>query len=77
MENKGIKTSEFWLSLTALLVAGVLFVLETLGAVDGNGYSVVAFVASALSSLGYSWSRGKVKSASILAGAAKSDPSTE
>jgi hypothetical protein len=65
MEKPGWKTSEFWLSLAAvavgaLLSAGVL-------AADGTTYKIAAFVASALTALGYTWSRTAVKTAELAA----------
>lgn len=57
--NPGWKTSEFWLSVVALVV-GVL--IASGGFAEGGSIAqVLAFVASALTAMGYSVSRGLVK----------------
>ena len=59
----GYKTTEFWLA-SAATICGLLYAS---GVISPDGTSGVergiAFVVSALASLGYSHSRGKVKSA--------------
>ena len=59
----GYKTSEFWLA-SAATICGLLYAS---GVISPDGTSGVergiAFVVSALASLGYSNSRGKVKAA--------------
>lgn len=62
MKKSGWKTTEFWLASVATVI-GVLYASGAI-APDGAGTveKAVAFIASALASLGYSHSRGKVKS---------------
>jgi len=81
METKpGYKTTEFWLSLAAILVGAVM----ASGVMDGLGQDhwaikVVGLVASVLGALGYTAARGFVKAgdakAKALTGiAANKDP---
>lgn len=66
MDNKpGYKTTEFWLSSIAVLI-GLAFGSGLISETGTSGIEKsVAFVASALAALGYSASRGSVKSAEI------------
>lgn len=59
----GWKTTEFWLTLIALLVAGGAFIAGAVGGEESSIGKAIAFAASALAGLGYSWSRGAVKEA--------------
>ena len=60
MMTKGIKTSEFWLSL-ASTVAGIALGSGVL--VDGGTvFRVVSIASSMLSAFGYTWARTKLKS---------------
>lgn len=55
----GYKTTEFWLTLAAVLV-GLLMASGVIG--DGSALGKgLAFIASALASAGYSYARGIVK----------------
>lgn len=74
--SKGIKTSEFWLSVLAWLLAGLGLIFDAVGYTGGMA-SLVGLGAAGLASAGYSWSRGKVKeaearkdAAALVAGAA-------
>jgi hypothetical protein len=63
-KKPGYKTTEFWLSLCALIL-GALIASGYIG--DESGTSkVIAFAASALTALGYNISRGIVKKAESL-----------
>ena len=59
--TKGIKTSEFWLALAAMLLTA----LFASGLVPSGGPwdKALAFIAAALTSAGYSVGRSMVKSA--------------
>jgi drug/metabolite transporter (DMT)-like permease len=60
MEPKaGWKTSEYWLSLAAIVV-GMLLASGAIGEATALG-KVLAFVASALTAIGYTYVRGSVK----------------
>lgn len=63
-QKPGYKTTEFWLTFAALVVG----LLIASGVLDegGEALKVAAFVSSALASLGYSFSRGKTKTASAI-----------
>lgn len=62
MKKSGWKTTEFWLASVATLV-GILYASGVVSPDGASGLEKgVAFVAAALASLGYSHSRGKVKS---------------
>ena len=63
-KKAGYKTTEFWLSLAAL-VLGALIASGAIGEDSGTG-QIIAFAASALTALGYSLSRGIVKKAEAL-----------
>lgn len=62
--TKGIKTTEFWLSLAAVLL-GALATAGAFDAPDMPGWvpKVVGMATAVLASLGYTASRGIVKSA--------------
>jgi len=62
-EKAGYKTTEFWLAMAAVVV-GLL--LES-GVVTGDGFlpQGLGLIASALASLGYSYSRAKIKEKQI------------
>jgi sugar (pentulose or hexulose) kinase len=55
----GYKTTEFWLALAAQLVGALMVMFD-----DGAAGKALGAVAAALSSMGYSYSRGKAKSES-------------
>lgn len=57
----GYKTSEFWLTLFTVIV-GTMISSGAVGSTSGLG-KALAFCASALAALGYSYSRGLVKKA--------------
>ena len=60
MEVKpGYKTTEFWLSLTAILVGAAI--ASGVFPVDSNGDKLLGLVATVLSSVGYTVSRSLVK----------------
>lgn len=61
----GYKTTEFWLSLAAMIV-GTLLAAGVFGEGD-TAYKILAFVGATLASFGYSYSRGRVKSAETFA----------
>jgi len=63
-KKPGYKTTEFWLSLLAI-VLGVLLASGYIGDETGTG-KALAFAASALTALGYNISRGMVKKAETL-----------
>ena len=73
MDTKpGYKTSEFWLSLAAVVV-GLLYAAGVVA--DGSAFDkVLALAASLLGALGYTVSRGGVKKASAAAAALSSQP---
>ena len=64
-KKPGYKTTEFWLSLAAL-VLGALLASGAIGEDSGSG-KILAFAASALTALGYSVSRGMTKKGEALA----------
>jgi len=70
-KKAGYKTTEFWLSLAAL-VLGALIASGAIGEDSGTG-QLVAFAASTLTALGYSLSRGMVKKAEALTDALEED----
>ena len=55
----GYRTTEFWLSAVAMLI-GIAYASGVIGA-DTQADKIVGFIAAALSSLGYSVSRGMAK----------------
>lgn len=61
-QKPGWKTSEFWLSMGAIIIGGVMAsgVLDSLGG-DHWAVKVVGIVASILGALGYTATRGFVK----------------
>jgi hypothetical protein len=60
MEVKpGYKTTEFWLSLTAILVGAAI--ASGVFPVDSNGDKLLGLAATVLSSVGYTVSRSLVK----------------
>jgi hypothetical protein len=60
MEIKpGYKTTEFWLSLTAILVGAAI--ASGVFPVDSNGDKLLGLAATVLSSVGYTVSRSLVK----------------
>jgi len=61
----GWKSTEFWLSLIALLV-GVLIASDAIPVESAIG-KVLAFLGSALAALGYSVSRGLAKKGEVAA----------
>ena len=67
--KKGVSTSEFWLSLIAM-VLGFLLASGLIGDESTSG-KIIAFAASAMTALGYSISRGMVKKAEAFTGAIK------
>ncbi|HHM12823.1 MAG TPA: hypothetical protein ENJ16_04665 [Planctomycetaceae bacterium] len=58
----GFKSSEFWMAAAASVV-GILIASGAFADTSSVG-RILGLVAAALASMGYSWSRGKVKSAS-------------
>lgn len=64
MEKPGWKTTEFWLTLAAVVV-GTLLATGVWGEGD-TAYTVLAFIASALTALGYTHGRSKLKTAEVL-----------
>lgn len=66
-KKPGYRTSEFWLSLLAI-VLGVLLASGFIGDESAAGKGI-AFAASALTALGYNISRGMVKKAETLTSA--------
>jgi len=70
-KKPGYRTSEFWLSLVAL-VLGALIASGAIGEESGTG-QLIAFAASTLTALGYSLSRGMVKKAEALTDALEED----
>lgn len=62
--RRGWRTSEFWLSLVAMVV-GVLLGSGVWGEGDAT-YRILGFVAASLTALGYVVSRGGVKKAELL-----------
>ena len=69
-KKPGYKTTEFWLSLAAL-VLGALLASGAIGEESGTG-KILAFAASALTALGYSVSRGMTKRGEALADTVRS-----
>ena len=67
--KKGVATSEFWLTLAAV-ICGFLLSSGLIGDESTSG-KVIAFAASSLTALGYSISRGMVKKAEAFTGAIK------
>ena len=68
MMTKGYKTSEFWLSLCAILVGAVM----SSGAIESNGVlQGLGLVASTLAALGYSGARAITKAGDSKANAIK------
>lgn len=67
--KSGYKTTEFWLSVAAMVVS---MLLASGVVADGSALaSGLGLVASALAAAGYSWSRGKAKAADSIATAAR------
>ena len=58
----GFRTSEFWLTLGAYVVAAALLIMEATELVHTGGYAVLGVVAAGLASMGYSAARAKTKS---------------
>lgn len=69
MDKPGFKTSEFWLTLAATVV-GMLIASGAFADATAVG-KVLAFAASVLGGLGYTWSRASVKKSASLVEAAK------
>jgi len=66
MKKSGWKTTEFWMASVATLV-GILYASGVISPEGASGIEKgIAFVAAALASLGYSASRGKVKSSGVV-----------
>jgi hypothetical protein len=59
MEKPGFKTSEFWLTLAAVLVS-MLMAAGVFGP-QGNLYKALEVVAGILAAMGYTYVRGTVK----------------
>ncbi len=57
--SKGVKSSEFW--LTAVTVLNGLLMSSGIWGPDDAIYKALAFLASVLAALGYTWSRTLVK----------------
>lgn len=83
-QKPGYKTTEFWLSMAAIVIGGVMAsgMLDSLGG-DHWAVKVVGIVASILGALGYTATRGFVKGKQITGaaiaeaaknGAASKDP---
>lgn len=55
----GWKTTEFWLSLVVIIIGALL----SSGLLEGTGkwQQIVGAIASVLTALGYTWTRGRVK----------------
>lgn len=65
MKKSGYRTTEFWLSTCAVL-CGLLYASGVIAPEGTTGVEkAIAFIAAALSSLGYSTSRGNVKVAEL------------
>lgn len=67
----GYKTSEFWLTLAAVVV-GLLLASGVLTD-SPTALKIAAFVASALASLGYQFNRSKTKVAESIVAKSKAD----
>ena len=63
----GIKTTEFWLSLGALLLGVAMFLVNTLGTDGSTVGQLVAAGVSLFGVLGYAVPRASVKKAEIVA----------
>lgn len=66
-EKPGWKTTEYWLSVAALVI-GALIAADVFPA-DSSGMKVLVLMASVLTSLGYTVSRGIIKGKVIVANA--------
>lgn len=64
---RGIKTTEFWLSAIAMLVA--LLLSSGLFSEGSIWVQALGVIATALASLGYSYTRGRTKAAQLFASA--------
>jgi hypothetical protein len=72
MTKPGYKTTEFWLSLAAVVV-GLLFASGLVS--DGSGFDkALSLAASVLATLGYQVSRSGVKKATALASLVHAEP---
>lgn len=65
MEKPGWKTTEFWLSLLAMIVAALMS--ADVFADASTGAKVLGFVSSALAAVGYTAGRVLVKSSTVKA----------
>ena len=70
MKTNGLKSTEFWLSLVAMLV-GFLMSSGILGAEDAPGMKIAGLVAMLLAALGYTGARTMVKKKIVEAEAVK------
>lgn len=79
MEPKsGKKTSEFALSLLALVVAGATLTLEFLGVGEGHlAAKIAGLAAMALTAMGYTWTRGALKATHVRAAVELEDEDDE
>lgn len=69
-QKPGIKSSEFWLSVIAMLMSLALFIAESLSSGESLIVKSIAMAVAGLSALGYSFGRSKVKAANSLAAGA-------
>lgn len=67
----GVKTSEFALTLVALVVMGAAYVVESLSDAPDLAVKVVAMVTGILGTLGYGWQRVSAKKHDLQADTAK------
>lgn len=70
--RSGYKTSEWWLALAAMII-GILISSGLIGDTSPIG-KALAFIASALASVGYSYSRGMAKASQPPAAPPQTEP---
>lgn len=67
----GLKTTEFWMSLIAMLTGIAILVVDAVGGGDGIVGTLIGGVVAILSALGYAVPRASVKKTEMLARSAK------
>lgn len=73
----GIKSTEFWLTLLAMLLALALFIAEALADEGSAVVKALAMAVAGLAQLGYTFGRSKTKAADALASAARPEEKKE
>lgn len=69
-QRNGVRTSEFWLTVLAMVLGLGLFIAESLAAEGSLVVKALAMAVQGLAAMGYAFGRSKLKVANVLALAA-------